>query len=316
MPTKIFLAHASEDKPQVREIHARLKSRGLHPWLDEVDLIPGQNWQVEIQKAIRASDIFAACLSQRSVNKSGYVQKEFRAALNTYAEKPPDAVYLIPLKLTECDIPDLQLPQFGVSLRDIQWLDYWRPDGFERLMIAIDAAKRGTDQARSEAASPPPADTSGPGPDLDEAENVAIQWFSAMMDQDLDTLVALSAKPFYDGDGEGALLLSDADLRVRYRQDKAKDPLRFSHLKAGTVADWKRINVLTGKERVFAAVRVAETDVVVICRTAPDWSKSGLPEEAIKKIKEIPQVFRGIPLRFLMRTTRSEAKVRGYWGFD
>jgi hypothetical protein len=50
---RIFLAHAREDKPQVRKLHADLKARGLEPWLDEVDLMPGQLWKIEIPKAIR-----------------------------------------------------------------------------------------------------------------------------------------------------------------------------------------------------------------------------------------------------------------------
>jgi hypothetical protein len=139
---KIFLAHASEDKEQVRDLYARLAKRGFKPWLDEVDLLPGQNWQVEIARAIRESDIFIACLSQASVNKHGYVQREFRSALATYAEKPPGSIYLIPLKLDDCEIPDHQFPQLGIGLRDIQWLDYWKPDGFERLVTAIEASRQ------------------------------------------------------------------------------------------------------------------------------------------------------------------------------
>ena len=107
---KIFLAHASEDKEQVRDLYAKLARRGFKPWLDEVDLLPGQNWQVEIAKSIRESDIFIACLSQASVRKQGYVQREFRSALATYAEKPPGSIYLIPLKLDDCEIPDHQFP--------------------------------------------------------------------------------------------------------------------------------------------------------------------------------------------------------------
>jgi len=125
--TRIFLAHASEDKQRVREIHSKLKGRGFNPWLDEIDLLPGQNWQVEIPKAIRESDVFVACFSQRSVSKQGYVQREFRSALIVYAEKPPGSVYLIPLKLDNCEVPDFQLPELGIGLRDIQWLDYWCP---------------------------------------------------------------------------------------------------------------------------------------------------------------------------------------------
>jgi hypothetical protein len=135
--TRIFLAHASEDKEQVRELHAKLRAVGFEPWLDEIDLLPGQNWQLEIPKAIRESKAFIACLSKRSVLKQGFVQKEFRLALSTYAEKPPGTSYLIPLRLDECSVPDLQIPDLGINLRHIQWLDYWKPDGFERLLTAI-----------------------------------------------------------------------------------------------------------------------------------------------------------------------------------
>jgi hypothetical protein len=134
---RIFLAHATEDKDEVRELHSRLKAVGLDPWLDEIDLTPGQNWQIEIPKAIRKSEAFIACLSTRSVLKQGYVQKEFRLALNSYAEKPPGTAYLIPLRFDACDVPDLAIPDLGVNLRHIQWLDYWKPNGFERLITAI-----------------------------------------------------------------------------------------------------------------------------------------------------------------------------------
>jgi hypothetical protein len=134
---RIFLAHASEDKDDVRELYRRLEAVGFHPWLDEIDLQPGQNWQIEIPRAIRESKAFIACLSNQSVLKDGYVQKEFRQALSSYAEKPVDTIFLIPLRLDECHVPDLQIPELGVSLRNIQWLDYWKPDGFQRLVSAI-----------------------------------------------------------------------------------------------------------------------------------------------------------------------------------
>ncbi|QKQ76666.1 toll/interleukin-1 receptor domain-containing protein [Nostoc sp. TCL240-02] len=143
---KIFLAHASEDKALVRDIHSRLLSHGFQPWLDELDILPGQTWRTAIPRAIRESDIFIACLSQRSVQKEGYVQREFRLALETYAEKPPETIYLIPLKFDNCEIPDIQLPNLGISLRDFQWLDFWKVDGFDRLVksIEIEARKKNT----------------------------------------------------------------------------------------------------------------------------------------------------------------------------
>ncbi len=138
---QIFLAHASEDKPQVMTLYDKLKSAGYQPWLDKKNLIPGQNWRNEIPKAIRNSDIFLACLSSRSVSKRGYIQKEFKLALDVYAEMPSEAIFIIPLRFDDCDIPDLQ-SEYGGKLRDIHWLDYWESDGFELLVMAVEYAKQ------------------------------------------------------------------------------------------------------------------------------------------------------------------------------
>ncbi|MCB0611934.1 MAG: toll/interleukin-1 receptor domain-containing protein [Lewinellaceae bacterium] len=40
---RIFLCHASEDKKQVLAIYHQLKAAGFNPWLDKMDLLPGQN---------------------------------------------------------------------------------------------------------------------------------------------------------------------------------------------------------------------------------------------------------------------------------
>ncbi len=134
---QIFLAHASEDKPAVLALHERLKQAGYKPWLDKKDLIPGQNWRSVIPKAIADSQLFIACLSQRSIAKQGFVQREFKMALNQYADRPPNSIYLIPLRLDECEIPDLRQEEYGLNLRDLHWLDYWEEDGFEQLERAI-----------------------------------------------------------------------------------------------------------------------------------------------------------------------------------
>jgi hypothetical protein len=154
---RIFLAHASEDKAQIRKLHQDLKARGFDPWLDEVDLIPGQIWKIEVPKAIREAKVFLACLSTRSVEKVGYVQNEFKLALAAFGERPPGSIYLIPARLDDCVVPDLQLPDLGIGLRDIQWVDLWEEGGFDQLVRAIESAlpasKHGTRRLQSEPAS-------------------------------------------------------------------------------------------------------------------------------------------------------------------
>jgi formylglycine-generating enzyme required for sulfatase activity len=137
---RIFLAHAREDKAQVRKLYDNLKSRGFDPWLDAVDLMPGQIWKTEIPKAIRDAEIFLACLSTRSVEKRGYVHREFRLALSAFAERPPGSIYLIPVRLDDCGVPDLEIPDQALSFQDIQWVDLWEEGGFDRLVNGLEHA--------------------------------------------------------------------------------------------------------------------------------------------------------------------------------
>ena len=134
---RIFLAHASEDKPQVKQLYKQLRERGFNPWLDTIDLVPGQNWREEIPRAIKTAAVCLACLSRHSIDKKGYVQREFRYALSACADLPLDAIYLIPVRLDDCDVPDIQIAELGLNLRDRHWVDLFEEEGFEQLIAAI-----------------------------------------------------------------------------------------------------------------------------------------------------------------------------------
>src|SRR5437764_1470608 len=88
-PLEVFLCHASEDKIFVREIHAWFKRAGLMPWLDERDLLPGQEWRPAIENAVRRCHVFVVCLSRHAITKEGFIQREIRQALDVADEKPP-----------------------------------------------------------------------------------------------------------------------------------------------------------------------------------------------------------------------------------
>ncbi|MBI5839508.1 MAG: toll/interleukin-1 receptor domain-containing protein [Chloroflexi bacterium] len=48
---RVFLCHASQDKPIVRELYQRLNAEGwIDPWLDEEKLLPGQDWDTKTRK--------------------------------------------------------------------------------------------------------------------------------------------------------------------------------------------------------------------------------------------------------------------------
>lgn len=132
---RVFLCHASQDKPAVRKLYTYLKQRGVQPWLDREDLLPGQDWEVEIPKALFNSDVILVCLSKNSVNKEGYVQKEIVFALDKAMEKPQGTIFIIPVKLEECDVPQ--------RLSRYQWVDYYRTDGRKRLLMGLNVRAQG-----------------------------------------------------------------------------------------------------------------------------------------------------------------------------
>jgi hypothetical protein len=103
--TRIFLCHASEDKEVVEKVYDRLKSEGFNPWLDSKDLLAGQNWEQEIPKALQTAGFILIFFSGLSVSKRGYVQREFKLALDTLEEIPEGRIYIIPVRLDKCEIP-------------------------------------------------------------------------------------------------------------------------------------------------------------------------------------------------------------------
>ena len=66
---------------------------GIEPWLDEEDLLPGKDWDFEIEKALETSDFVIVFLSTRWVEKVGYVQCEFRRALYHSEEMPEGFIH-------------------------------------------------------------------------------------------------------------------------------------------------------------------------------------------------------------------------------
>jgi hypothetical protein len=144
MPTerklRVFLCHASQDKRIVRELYQRLLAEDwIDPWLDEEKLLPGQDWNLEIEKAVETSDVVVVCVSSTSVAKEGYIQKELRRVLDIALEKLYGAIFVIPVKLDNCELPR--------QLRDRQALDYFpesrQAAAYDRLKASLKIRKDG-----------------------------------------------------------------------------------------------------------------------------------------------------------------------------
>ncbi len=125
----VFLCHASDDKSAVRAVHEKLRVHGINTWLDEVDLLPGHDWDLEIRRAVQQSRAVIVFISPTSISKSGYLQKEIRFVLDVAAEQPEGKIFVIPARLQDCVVPE--------SFRRLQYVDLFEPRGFEKLLQAL-----------------------------------------------------------------------------------------------------------------------------------------------------------------------------------
>ena len=101
---KIFLNHAVEDKSLVMPYYEKLQAMGYEPWIDK-RLLPGDEWDEEIQRAFNSADVYLIFLSPRSVVKRGYVQREIYDALEKQKYNLAGDIGLIPVLLEECEVP-------------------------------------------------------------------------------------------------------------------------------------------------------------------------------------------------------------------
>jgi formylglycine-generating enzyme required for sulfatase activity len=125
------LCHAFDDKPAVQVLYERLSAEDIDVWMAEERILPGQDWELEIQRAVSASDVVIVCLSRKSADKTGYVQKEIKLALDVADRQPEGAIFIVPAKLEDCKVPD--------RIMRWHWVNLYEKIGFVLLMRALEA---------------------------------------------------------------------------------------------------------------------------------------------------------------------------------
>ncbi|MBI5298629.1 MAG: SUMF1/EgtB/PvdO family nonheme iron enzyme [Chloroflexi bacterium] len=131
---RVFLCHASQDKPVVRELYQRLLAEGwIDPWLDKEKLLPGQDFDLEIEKAVESADVVIVFVSNNSVKRIGYVQKELRLIYDAATYRPDDMIFAIPLRLEECEPPR--------RFRLWHWADYFGEDKDSTYKVLLESLR-------------------------------------------------------------------------------------------------------------------------------------------------------------------------------
>ncbi len=113
-----FLCYTKENSTHVREFRERLKGEvWVDPWFDEEDILPGQMWEGSVVEAVHNSHAVIIFLSTVAVRQEGFFHKELKLALDAAAEKPDGTIFIIPIRLDNCEVPD--------RLQPYQYVDYF-----------------------------------------------------------------------------------------------------------------------------------------------------------------------------------------------
>lgn len=123
----VFISYAREDEAAAHQLYLALTEAGLEPWMDKppgnyrkLGLLPGENWRQRLDKEIRTARRMILLLSEISIKKVGFVQNEFRLALDVMNSMPTGARFAIPLLLDDCHPPALLVG--AIALADLNWM--------------------------------------------------------------------------------------------------------------------------------------------------------------------------------------------------
>ena len=84
---------------------------------------------------MQQSDLALVCLSPQSVDKRGFFQRDIKTALDAWKDKLQEDIYLIPVRLAACEVPE--------EVEEFNWVDLYDKEGWQMLLRgAIDAVAK------------------------------------------------------------------------------------------------------------------------------------------------------------------------------
>ncbi len=125
---RLFVCHASEDKPVASAFAAFLHERGTHVWFDQWEIRVGDSIVQKVSDALAEATHLAILLSSTSITKP-WVQREMSSAL--MRQLADRSISVLPLLLDDCVIPAI--------LADIRYADCRRDreSGFTEALHAL-----------------------------------------------------------------------------------------------------------------------------------------------------------------------------------
>jgi hypothetical protein len=113
---QVFISYACEDRELAKRLSQRLENAGFEVWLDESNILPGDNWAEKVSQALKQSEAMVVLISPAAM-ESKWVRHEIEYALGAkeYSGR------LVPVFVGPRDkIPEDRLPWILRRLRGIE----------------------------------------------------------------------------------------------------------------------------------------------------------------------------------------------------
>lgn len=138
-----FISYVREDADRVKDIVSALKAADIPVWTDKTKLSPGEDWQLTIRKAIQRNALaFVAVFSSKSqARDKSYQHEELSLAVEQFRQHPPGRIWLIPVRLDDCELPDYPLGA-GRTLDSLQRVDLFGEDAKDEMIRLVTAVLR------------------------------------------------------------------------------------------------------------------------------------------------------------------------------
>ena len=123
MDPKIFITYSSKDQKVARTICTALENRGLNCWISSRNVKPGQNYQEQIVRAIRASRVMVLVFTVNA-NNSNEIKKELALASQ-------NNLVVIPVRIEDVAPNEAFAYEFATR----QWIDLF--EDWEKSMAEL-----------------------------------------------------------------------------------------------------------------------------------------------------------------------------------
>jgi hypothetical protein len=101
---RVFLSHATVDKPAARRIADALRAAGHQPWLDEDEILVGESIPAAVEQGLRGADFVVICLSKVAAAR-GWIEAETDATLMQQLHERKERI--LPIRLEDVAPPYL-----------------------------------------------------------------------------------------------------------------------------------------------------------------------------------------------------------------